>query len=854
MASTATCSDVLKPKETMPDLFWLRESLSALPFALLVYVVLGLPWALAALPRTWWPQRGLLWALAFGLGPALTTTWAFILGTLGGALTQPLMNAGSVSAGVLILTLLGGLLAWRKARQPSSEDAVRPAPPARWEWALIGLISLALLVRWIVISYWVFTAYDTLWVYGYQGRLYSMEGFIPPNIGYYPPFLSLQYAFMQMPFGVFDDHYARVVIPFMHLWAILAAYSLGRLIFDRRVGFVLAALWAFFSQVAEWAMMGDLEIPLTASFTLAAGLFLWAWLQPQALYARRTALLAGLMLGLALWTKPTGGAFVWGVILLVALEGLRLRFDWHAWRPRFMVAFWTGLACIPLGGLWYVRNLALGHAAVDFPHPSWLNLAKRSADLLGWLWAALAIIGAYLLIQKRVWRSEAPLKLCNPDRLLLMMTLLALLLGALPSMPWIDPTRADPPLSHIRPIEAMMIVIGLLCAALLVYRQWWFEDAARLGLVRLGLAWGLALPYIITWFFSYSYHYRLVFAVTPLLMLPTAALLADWRWAAKRTWARLGLRGLAWAAVGLFMLVGLLTPITNADTDGPEWLWTDKYPNDTARYYVHNSSPILLTEYLEGYQRDTGQAPVVIAPAEQHLRFFHPEWTIITDSDPLSLNDLDGATHFVYSSFAAWRYADLGIAPQDNPIVAALGRREVFTPVISHRATFRYELYEVDTQKRWNEADSISPYATSLTERTIFGDFVELVAVEASNSYFYNTNVYTWLYLRPLAQTEREVFIAFDLVSQRDGQSYYRWEGPIAPHEHGHASTRLWEVGEIVQDARRLSIPTDSGIPNTSYDFRLSMYYADDPHKTPIPITIGQQTALYYLMPGRYSY
>jgi len=837
----------------MPDLFWLRETLSALPFALLSYPILGLPWALLALPRAWWPQRGLLWALAFGLGSALMTAWAFILGTLGGALSQPLMNAGSVSVGIVSLALLGGLLAWRKARQSLPADWQQQAPLARWEWALLGLIALAMLGRWIVTSYWVFSAYDTLWVYGYQGRLYSLRGLIPPDIGYYPPFVSLQYAFMQMPFGVFDDHYARVVIPFMHLWSVLAAYSLGRLIFDRRVGFVLAGLWVFFPQVAEWASAGDLEIPLTASFTLAAGLFLWAWMQPQAAHARRAALLAGLMLGLALWTKPTGGAFVWGVALLVALEGLRPRLDWRAWRPRFMVAFWTGLACIPLGGLWYVRNIALGHAAVDFPHPSWLSLAKRSADLLGWLWAALALAGAFMVVQGRVWRSEAPRRLCNPDRLLLLLALGALLLGALPSMPWIDPTRVDPPLSHINATEAGLILFGLACAALLVYRQWWFGEQARLGLGRLGMAWGLALPYILTWFFSYSYHYRLVFAVTPLLMLPTAALLADWRWPMRPAWWGLSLRGLAWAGAGLFILAGLLIPLTSVDHEGLDWLWTDKYPSDVARYYVHNSSPILLTEYLEGYQRDTGQAPIIIAPAEQHLRFYHPEWTIITDSDPLSLDDLDGATHFVYSSFAAWRYADLGIAPEDNPIVASLGRREVFTPVISHRATFRYELYQVDTQKRWSE-DHIPPYASRPTERVVFGDFAELVASEISNNYFYNTNVYTLFYLRPLAQTSRDVFIAFDFVSQRDGQSYYRWEGPIAPHQHGHASTRLWQIGEIVHDSRRLSIPTESGIPHTAYDLRLSMYYGDDPDKTPIPITTGQQVMPYYLIPVRFSY
>ena len=56
-------------------------------------------------------------------------------------------------------------------------------------------------------------------------------------------------------------------------------------------------------------------------------------------------LIAGLLLGGAMWTKPTAGAFIWGVLLLLALDlwrvkmalaehgglALKLRF-WPGWR------------------------------------------------------------------------------------------------------------------------------------------------------------------------------------------------------------------------------------------------------------------------------------------------------------------------------------------------------------------------------------------------------------------------------------------------------------------------------------------------------------------------------------------
>ncbi|PJF24238.1 MAG: hypothetical protein CUN53_18835, partial [Phototrophicales bacterium] len=202
-----------------------------------------------------------------------------------------------------------------------------------------------------------------------QGRLYALLGAIPDTIGYYPPFMSLQYAFGQLAAGQINDHAARAGLLFLHLGSILATYMLGARLFNRRVGIVAAGIWALYPHVGDWSRAGDLEIPLASAFTLASAFFLLAWTQtrPHRVYAS----LAGLMLGIGMWIKPTMGAFVLGVGLMLLIDLVRVRFDWRACRPRLEIALITGLASAPLGGLWYVRNLILGHSPVDFPPGYW---------------------------------------------------------------------------------------------------------------------------------------------------------------------------------------------------------------------------------------------------------------------------------------------------------------------------------------------------------------------------------------------------------------------------------------------------------------------------------------------------
>ena len=64
----------------MPD--WLQPTVALLPYAAWVFLGVGIPWALAALPHAQWGERVTVLAVGMALGPLLYTAWLFVLGTL----------------------------------------------------------------------------------------------------------------------------------------------------------------------------------------------------------------------------------------------------------------------------------------------------------------------------------------------------------------------------------------------------------------------------------------------------------------------------------------------------------------------------------------------------------------------------------------------------------------------------------------------------------------------------------------------------------------------------------------------------------------------------------------------------
>ncbi len=832
--------------------YWIAETLATTPAFAWVYLGLGLPWALALLPRADWRRWPVALALAFVCGPALLTAWMFILGTLGAQTETPLLRLDLILIGTAVLAALGGLIAWRQARRTPTPPAVERAPLALDERLLIGLMAIALIVRWFVTAYWPFIAYDTLWVYGYQGRLYTLLGLIPNSIDYYPQFLSLQYAFGQIAHGGIADHAARAVVPFINLGSTLAVYTLGERLFGRRAGIYAAALWTLYHHVGEWSRMGDLEIALTSSFTLAAAFFVLAQRsyqpgQPLASDSRRWALIAGLALGVALWTKPTGGAFVWGTALMVLGYGfaspvfaadklsadrksdkthearplptdspLRLRRGWGvsfpALWPRLQIGLITGLAAAPLGGVWYVRNLLLGHYAIDFPPAFWLTQAARSGAEFGWPLLAILLLTALLLGTRRIERAAV-------QRLLIGLALL--LAGLLPSI--VAPRRLEA-------LEYVLIAAGALvwAAGIRRSRPWLppLLDGRVLALLT------LALPYFVTWFWSYSYHYRLSFPIVPLLLL-AAALIAAAGIARLRTHP--SLRALALTGLIALSIPGIVLPLYDQYA-GWDVLLRDPFPTDLERQRSGNPALLNVVDGIQAYIDAHGQPPVVSAPGVQTLPFFFPLADIRIDDAPTRLDELAAATYFI-DSHPQGTGAYERVPLLENQVISALGRVDILRRAWGmDDGIFRYAVYELALDRRWQP-----PQPNGAADREIvWGGFARYLGNDLGGLEFWTGRpVMLTLYWQVLAPAGGD-YMTYIHLRSATGDLIAAWDGPTALQAGSaparYYSTLLWQPGEYIADPRVLRIDEADLPVGGGYSLVVGMY--DLATGTRVPVSV----------------
>jgi hypothetical protein len=846
----------------MPN--WFTSTLSALPAVLWMIVGVGLPWALAILPRRDWRDRPALFCLILAIGPALITGWMFVLGTIGmddnstpadnnpmqttiPALIggQKLMTPTNILGGSIGLALIGGALAWRKARRPFNPVGASRPRLLYDEKLLIALIAAATLGRWLITSLLAFGSWDELWVYGYQGRVYFLTGFIPADIGYYPPFLPLQYAYTQIMTGAINDHAARSVLPFMQIGSILAVYLLGAKLFDRRAGLFAAAIWALYPHFGYWTRIGDLEIPQTFTFTAAAAYFLSAWMRaapdrepPRFRLLRRPgsaeALIAGVYFGIAMWTKPTAGAFILGVIGLLALELGRVAIGSGArspaqimacaW-PRLRIVMLTGLACIPLGALWYVRNLILGHDLIVFPGPFWMTQAQRSGAELGWPLLGLALLMAYVCL--RAARS-------GPDWR-------AILIGAVLIAAGVAPSILDP--HHMTPVEWSLLAGGVAVIGIALWRLGRTHasmDEMR-DVRRIGWAYALILPYFVTWFISYSYHYRLSFPIVPILLLPAAVILARWLSADRVSAGPLPLRR-AYAA----LVIGIALPgiAVSVYDEAAGWGWLPQaYRNGGFGRSSLDSLVDALRVEIDAY----GESIVVSAPGAQRLPFYFPTVDIRVADLPTEFDDVEDIFLFIEGSDARFAYrwwqpgAEDGTGSYQNPFYAGIRRSNVAYPFSLHvDPVFFYEIYALHPQERFVQP----PVDMSAPGEIIFGGFARYVGHTLSDETLTADGEITLeIIWQSAARTDLDYTLFVHLIdadADPDGLAPYAFfDGPIARWEEGYYATTFWEPGEYLLDRRTIRLQRDTP-PGDNYRIRVGFYVADGQRA---PVTIDGQAA-----------
>lgn len=816
---------------------WLLPTLALLPVLLGSFLAVGLPWARLILPPEDRADRVLWGAFGLALGAALWTAGMFLLGTF-----ATITVAGTVALGAVIA--LAGVGAYVFARRRADDRPVVPTPLPRvplavWERLILGGLIVALILRVINVAYWPFTAYDPLWVYGYNARVFTLRGLIPAEIGYYPQLLPLVYTYAQQVWGGIDDHAARAAIPIFALGSILAAYLLGSKLFrresdpvyGRRIGLLTAALWTFYPHHAEWSHVGDLEVPLTFFFTLAALFFILAW-QSSTAARWRYAVMAGLMLGAGLWTKPTAGALVWGIGLVVGLallvEVMRARrearpLDIAFLRGRLALAIVAGLAAVPIGGMWYVRNLLLGHPALVFPTGFWLTQAQRSGQELGWPLLILALLALYLIL--------TPDKPRRADGRLLLAGLALMTGGALNSAGlW-----AGTPPHRITAIELLVIVAG---AALYGWGLWRgrrdntslasafspspFTERGPGGEVALILA--LIAPYWITWFWSYSYHPRLAFAIVPLQLVIVAGLgyavaerLAAFVRPARRA-------GMAQVALLTLIVPGLWLAIAKS---APHLIAAD-LADDGAKQFETNPALFLTVEALRAEIAAAPDADAIhiLAPGALRLPFFFPDRVV--DTAPLTdLDALDGlVTHYVAGTESENVYRPIG----PNPVRALPGQPWLSEPIA--RAvddSFVYEVYRVDTARRHAIADCNGLFDPP----AIYDDFAILHGYGMTNLDFWDGRRIVFFSCWEVTGDIDRDYTVFLHVLDAEGNLVATWD-----HQPGGGlyTTSLWQPGEFVKDELSVYLYNED-VPPGTYQVRIGLY--DLATNTRVPVRVG---------------
>ena len=795
----------------MPD--WIGSTLLATPAFLWVYLGLGIPLALTLLPRTDWHNRPLVLMTAFAVGPGLLTAVMLALGSW----NRPLLTLPVVFGALTVLTGFSVVMAvgvWhakpRYAPTPSPDAQSKRMPLAADEWAVVALVVSAIVIRWIVTAWWPFTAYDALWVYGYEGRLYFLTGFIPPQIDYYPQFLPLQFTFGQLAARAVNDSAARAVIPLLHIGAVLAAYNLGDRLVSRRTGVYLAGLWALYPAVGNWARMGDLEVALAFLVTAAAVFFFRAWFGER---PRHYAVIAGVLYGVALWAKPTAGAFALGVILLNALEGVRVRFDWQAYRSRFEVSAIMALACAPLGGVWYLRNIALGHNAVDFPPSYWHSLAERGGGQMLWYLAGVLLVAFVYLRQAE--RPHVPLVLSG---------LGLLLLGVVPSAlaRFVDASSHADLLRFYPSLEGLPrlgVFEGLLIASggvLLAIEAVRYLRHVELPRPTAQVAWAVTatVPYFVVYFWLYSYHPRLSFAVVPLMALPIAAVLA-YRLVTVPRWLTVG-------AFTLLALPGIAVPLYDPFL-GWDYLWNADLPDDTAKRTSGNEALMWMVDGFWKYEQEHGEMPVVAAPGVQRLPFFMPLADVNIDSAPYRLDQLDGVTYFVDSHpDGTGAYERAGINPVDNQVLAALGRKDIIRRAWwKDDGIFRYEIYELFVDRRFEPKQPLA----AVEDEIVFGGFARFVGHELSSSIFQIGQRRTVkFYWEVQAETDHD-YMMYIHLRDADDNLQMAWDGPVALTESGrYYTTLVWEPGEYIVDERLVQLTNFDAPVSDGYSIVIGMY------------------------------
>jgi Dolichyl-phosphate-mannose-protein mannosyltransferase len=310
------------------------------------------------------------------------------------------------------LMLVGGWLWWKSPHVlPKISFTINTASiKANWphysSLFAVGLIAAAVLFN---AAYWPFHHDDVLGIYGKYGKLMYETRTLVPFAGRddafyqaYPIQVPLAYAFTFLASGWENEYLARVMPALLSLGCLPAVFVLGRMIANYRAGALAALLLALTPSFVRWASSGYVDLPMAFFYTMGA-IFAWRLYDAQ---ANVDALLLGILIGLAAWTKNAALLGIPLVVLSMIYVHMSTK---RITRQHFLI---TITACLLIAAPWYIRNWF--EARLIVPPTAWTDQAQRTLTkvlvfitkpenfaLTGWLIMIGVVAALYQIIRQR---------------------------------------------------------------------------------------------------------------------------------------------------------------------------------------------------------------------------------------------------------------------------------------------------------------------------------------------------------------------------------------------------------------------------------------------------------------------
>ncbi len=362
-------------------------------------------WACRLMPRGRRPWLDLaLVPLALSLGGL--TLWMFWV-----ALLLPgRLNLATALAGPAVLGGIGLWTSWRDWAPDTPAPGTTPCGRVL-DWVLVCLVSVTCAAILFNSAYWPFSEEDALAIYAPLGKRIYGTGALPVGgrlYECYPMLLPMAYAFTHWAGGAVNEYLARLIPGLLGAGVLGATAVLGREMLSARAGWLAAVLLGLTPTFCRWASSGYADVPASFYFTMSA-LFAWRWCREA---RAADVLLAGVMAGLALWTKNSTLTLVVTLPALVALRWWmgratnREQTD-HPLRWRQAAVLFG--AALAIAAPWYIRNLVL----FDFLFPPpWTHRVRHDLTTLlamtnwrpwavpGWLFSASIIYGCLGVLRR----------------------------------------------------------------------------------------------------------------------------------------------------------------------------------------------------------------------------------------------------------------------------------------------------------------------------------------------------------------------------------------------------------------------------------------------------------------------